>query len=168
MFARLFAKAAQLLANVPPPEGDNYDIPFLDGIVARAQGDGERERSSFFFSRSYPFGSKITRTAESLSAAEQSCSDGCWTWPQRGRLARRPTGCSACSRVPRCGGWTSIYTTTLAKVYVWSGEHDAALGQLAAIVKLPQGPSYGELRFDPAWDEIRDRAAIRKDYVSGS
>jgi hypothetical protein len=47
------------------------------------------------------------------------------------------------------------YATTLAKVYVWSGENDAALGELAAVVRLPRGPSYGELRFDPVWDEIR-------------
>jgi len=55
-----------------------------------------------------------------------------------------------------------VYATALAKVYVWSGEYDAALGQLEAIVRLPQGPSYGELRFDPAWDEIRAKPRFEK------
>jgi hypothetical protein len=47
------------------------------------------------------------------------------------------------------------YQTMLALVYAWTGEHDAALTQLEKIVRLPRGPDYGELRFNPWWDEIR-------------
>jgi hypothetical protein len=48
------------------------------------------------------------------------------------------------------------YRLVLAQVYVWTGHIDDACAELARIVKLPQGPSYGELRFNPAWDEIRN------------
>jgi len=48
-----------------------------------------------------------------------------------------------------------FYETMLALVYAWTGEHDAALTQLEQIVRLPRGPDYGELRFDPLLDEIR-------------
>ena len=53
----------------------------------------------------------------------------------------------------------------LAIVYMWSGERDAALQQLAEVVKLPAsssplppcpGLSAGELKLDPLWDELRN------------
>jgi TolB-like protein/class 3 adenylate cyclase len=43
----------------------------------------------------------------------------------------------------------------LALVYAWTGEREQALQQLERIAKIPTGPSYGELRFDPAWDDLR-------------
>jgi len=43
----------------------------------------------------------------------------------------------------------------LAQVYAWNGQPEEAFAELANIVRLPQGPSAGELRFNPAWDEIR-------------
>jgi len=39
----------------------------------------------------------------------------------------------------------------LGQVYAWTGEHDLALTELEKAARLPQGPSYGELRFNPAW-----------------
>jgi serine/threonine protein kinase/Tfp pilus assembly protein PilF len=56
--------------------------------------------------------------------------------------------------------------TFLAIVYMWSGERDAALQQLADVAKLPgpgpllvthcpAGLSAGELKLDPLWDELR-------------
>jgi len=50
----------------------------------------------------------------------------------------------------------TCYQTILALVYAWTGERGAALTQLEKIVRLPRGPDYGELRFNPWWDEIRD------------
>jgi hypothetical protein len=50
------------------------------------------------------------------------------------------------------------YQTMLALVYAWTGEHDAALTELEKTVRLPQGPSYGELRFNPFWDDLRTNA----------
>jgi serine/threonine protein kinase/tetratricopeptide (TPR) repeat protein len=54
----------------------------------------------------------------------------------------------------------------LAIVYMWSGERDAALQQLAAVAKLQAmqivqlpaavGLSAGELKLNPIWDELRD------------
>jgi hypothetical protein len=54
----------------------------------------------------------------------------------------------------------------VAIVYMWSGERDAALQQLAEVAKLPAmqtalfpasiGLSSGELKLDPIWDELRN------------
>src|SRR5262249_53563907 len=52
-----------------------------------------------------------------------------------------------------------------AIAYMWSGERDAALQQLAEVVKLPAwssplplcpGFSAGELKLNPIWDELRN------------
>src|SRR5262249_10781809 len=70
----------------------------------------------------------------------------------------------------RDAGLAPDVATYLAIVYMWSGERDAALHQLAEVVKLPAsslipassspfpvspGLSAGELKLDPLWDELR-------------
>jgi hypothetical protein len=43
----------------------------------------------------------------------------------------------------------------LTLVYAWTGERDRALEQLEIVTKIPAGPSYGDLRFNPYWYELR-------------
>jgi tetratricopeptide (TPR) repeat protein len=43
----------------------------------------------------------------------------------------------------------------LAKAYAAAGDHDQALEQLEMLAKIPSDISYGELRFNPAWDPLR-------------
>jgi serine/threonine protein kinase/tetratricopeptide (TPR) repeat protein len=62
--------------------------------------------------------------------------------------------------------------TLLAIVYMWSGERDAALEQLAAVARLPAVPvalfpgavgvSAGELKLNPIWDELRNDPRFEK------
>ncbi|MGH8095205.1 MAG: TPR end-of-group domain-containing protein [Chthoniobacterales bacterium] len=48
-----------------------------------------------------------------------------------------------------------LYATMQAQIHAWLGDRDAAIEQLARLVKLPAGPSYGELKLDPSWDDLR-------------
>jgi TolB-like protein/predicted Ser/Thr protein kinase len=48
------------------------------------------------------------------------------------------------------------YVGRLAKAYALLGERDLALEQLSLVGKVPNGPTYGELKFDPVWDSLRD------------
>jgi TolB-like protein len=47
----------------------------------------------------------------------------------------------------------------LALVYAWTGERDLAVEQLEKVATLPGAmgtvPTYGDLRFNPCWDELR-------------
>ncbi len=43
----------------------------------------------------------------------------------------------------------------LAAVYAMTGDPESALNELAKIVILPGGPTYGDLRFNPGWDKLR-------------
>jgi predicted Zn-dependent protease len=46
---------------------------------------------------------------------------------------------------------------SLAMVYAWTGERDRALEQLEIVVKMPgDAPTYGDLRFNPCWDSLRN------------
>ena len=45
--------------------------------------------------------------------------------------------------------------TLLAITYMWTGEHDSALQELARVAKMPGGPTAGDLKLNPVWDEIR-------------
>ena len=51
--------------------------------------------------------------------------------------------------------WGPHLVATLAMVYAWTGERDCALEQLEIVAKIPAGPSYGDLRFNPCWDSLR-------------
>jgi hypothetical protein len=54
----------------------------------------------------------------------------------------------------------------LALVYAWTGERDLAIEQLESIAKIPGGPTYGELRFDPTWDSLRGHPRFEKIVAS--
>ena len=44
----------------------------------------------------------------------------------------------------------------LALVYAWTGERDRALEQLEIVASMPgSAPTYGDLRFNPCWDDLR-------------
>jgi serine/threonine protein kinase/tetratricopeptide (TPR) repeat protein len=49
--------------------------------------------------------------------------------------------------------------TNLALVYAWTGERDRALEQLEKVATIPGDahltPTYGDLRFNPCWDDLR-------------
>jgi tetratricopeptide (TPR) repeat protein len=48
------------------------------------------------------------------------------------------------------------WVANLALVYAWTGERDRALEQLEKVATLPGiAPTYGDLRFNPCWDDLR-------------
>jgi tetratricopeptide (TPR) repeat protein len=53
-----------------------------------------------------------------------------------------------------------VRVTALALVYAWTGERDRALEQLEKVATVPavlggSVPTYGDLRFNPCWDDLR-------------
>jgi hypothetical protein len=44
---------------------------------------------------------------------------------------------------------------SLAQVLAWTGDHEGAFEVLSRIVKVPFGPSYGDLKLSPMWDDLR-------------
>jgi len=44
----------------------------------------------------------------------------------------------------------------LATAYALLGDREEAIKQLSMIARVPAGPDYGNLKFDPVWDGLRD------------
>ena len=55
-----------------------------------------------------------------------------------------------------------VVLTRLAMAEAWLRENDAAIENLDYLTKIPGGPDYGQLKFDPAWDGLRDDARFVK------
>ncbi len=154
LFARHFGEASAILENAAAAEKESYTVPLLHGMLARAQHDGPGAPSFFQIARD-----RLTSTLRerpddpelisSLAVAEAALG----LTQEAVDHARRATELRAISHDAVDG---PTYRLVLAQVYVWTGHIDDACVELARIVKLPQGPSYGELRFNPAWDEIRN------------
>jgi hypothetical protein len=51
--------------------------------------------------------------------------------------------------------WGPLLVANLALVYAWTGERDRALEQLEIVATIPNGPTYGDLKFNPCWDSLR-------------
>jgi TolB-like protein/Flp pilus assembly protein TadD len=45
--------------------------------------------------------------------------------------------------------------SSLAMIHAWVGDVNSAIEQLAFLAKIPNGPPYGQLKYDPAWDAVR-------------
>jgi hypothetical protein len=43
----------------------------------------------------------------------------------------------------------------LAQIYAWAGEKDLAIEQLAAVERVPNDLSYGDLKLHPDWEPLR-------------
>jgi hypothetical protein len=128
-------------------------FPFFDGIVARAQHNAARARSSFQLLRDRVAIKLRQRPDDAELISNLSVGDaGLGLKENALREARRAIELCPLSRDAVDA---PSYQTMLALVYAWTGEHDAAPTQLEKIVRLPRGPDYGELRFNPWWDEIR-------------
>jgi tetratricopeptide (TPR) repeat protein len=160
------AAAARALANIPS-EGRGVQSFWLfphawgaEGLLAKLRQDAPGAHSAFMDARA---------EAEKLVAA-QPRNEG-----PLGVLALIDAelgdkekaireGRTACDMVPPAkdalDGVGLI--TNLATIYALTGEKDLALQQLEIVSKLPNGPSYGELRLDPEWDSLHGDPRFEK------
>jgi TolB-like protein/class 3 adenylate cyclase len=51
---------------------------------------------------------------------------------------------------------------TIATAYMWAGERESALRLLEQFAKVPYGPSAGDLKLNPVWDELRGDSRFKK------
>ncbi len=54
----------------------------------------------------------------------------------------------------------------LAQVYAWTGEPELAIEKLEMLAKMPCDISYGDLRFNPTWDSLRNQPRFEKIVAS--
>jgi TolB-like protein/class 3 adenylate cyclase/Tfp pilus assembly protein PilF len=136
--------------------GSSVPRSFFEGQIARAQNDAARMSAAFNIARD-AIGQKLRDDPDSgllhgllcvinagLGRRQESLSEG-----QRA-VELRPISKDAVDG--------PVALTRLAMAYAWLGENDAAIERLAYLAKIPSGPDYGQLKFDPAWASLHGDA----------
>jgi eukaryotic-like serine/threonine-protein kinase len=149
LYLRDYDAADRVIAAIPAKFADRWP----DGLVAVARGDKQKAQSIFLDARKRldarwgdkrkdaEYFARIARFDAGLGRKEEAI-----------REARHAVDLKPIAKDSLQGPQIA---TTLALVYAWTGERAHALEQLEIVAKIPAGPSYGDLRFNPCWDSLR-------------
>lgn len=175
---RQYAKATELLLslgeqarshNILPKGGDHgygHGTQYESlAIIARAQGQTDKARGYFETARA-GFDDWLGKNFEELSEYEAKA---------RGHIAMIDAALGQKEKGIEEGRYAvELWPMTrnariapqirvlLATTYTWAGDHAAALNELSQVVKLPYGPTAGELKLNPIWDDIRNDPPFAK------
>jgi eukaryotic-like serine/threonine-protein kinase len=137
-------------AEMPPPW--EY-VDLFEGSIARAQGDTEGAAQAFEKARAVLEAGLDKHPEEPALFANLA-------WAYAG-LGRKEEALRTIQRaVHLIPSWRDAmegpaYASMQAQIQAWLGDKDAAIEQLAKVLKQAGGPSYGELKLDPSWDVLR-------------
>jgi len=133
---------------------------FFDGQISRSLGDLVQANATFDVARD-KIEQKLRDDSDNgllhgilcvidagLGRREQALSEG------RRAVELRPVSKDAVDG--------PVALTRLAMAYTWLGEKDPVIEQLSLLAKIPGGPDYGQLKFDPAWDALRGDPRFEK------
>src|SRR6266540_5775646 len=138
-----------------PPES------WADGQVARARGDKQKALAVFAAARKRldaTWGDKPKD--ESYFEEAAGLDAGLGRKEEAIREARRAVDLMP---IAKDSYWGPGLVADLALVYAWTGERDRALEQLEIVATIPgMAPSYGDLRFNPCWDDLRGDKRFNK------
>ena len=150
IFARDLDRASALIATLP---AEKKYAGLWQGVVAKMRGEEEKARE--YYTGAVDHYQKIladrTDDLDVLSGLSLACA----------ALGRKQEAIREAKRAlqltPLVGNALDApaQMVVLAQVYAQVGEREASLQQLATAVKLPAGPDYGRLKFEPVWDELR-------------
>ncbi|MEY2544008.1 MAG: eukaryotic-like serine/threonine-protein kinase [Verrucomicrobiota bacterium] len=153
LYARDFAHASKVLSEAAPREKQSHNVPLLEAMIARAQGDPSRARSLFQIARDRILVKLGERPNDPSLFSDLSLADA--------GLGRKETAIEEATKaVELCPLWRdaidgATYQAMRGMVYAWIGDRNAAMAELEKVVKLPRGPHWGELRYSPLWDDLR-------------
>jgi TolB-like protein len=160
LYLRDYDAANQVIAATPAKFGDfAFDLDhgsenWAYGQVARARGDKQKALAAF---------------AAARKKLEATWADKPKDGPYLSRLARLDAGLGRKEEAIREGQHAvelqpitkdslngPTWVANLALVYAWTGERDRTLEQLEKVATIPGlCPTYGDLRFNPCWDDLR-------------
>jgi len=135
------------------------------GIVRRAQGKPELARSAFEIAKAKFIAWQTKRSTENTLDYQAVCDAGLGNKEAALRQVRQLQELSSKSSDPgefiSAARWGAV-------VYAWCGDRETALGQLEAIVHLPQSLDPGDLKLNPQWDELRQEPRFQKLILEAS
>jgi TolB-like protein/predicted Zn-dependent protease len=157
LYLRDYDTADRVIAATPAKFADfafdSHPSGWAEGLVARARGDKQKALAAFAAARkkldawwddkpkdgSYP--ADLARLDAGLGRKEDAI-----------REAQHAIDLQPIAKDSLNG---PTWLANLALVYAWTGERDRALEQLETVATIPNGPTYGDLRFNPCWDDLR-------------
>jgi TolB-like protein len=138
--------------------GDVFDgqppQSWADGQIARARGDKEKALAVFAAARKNvdaTWGNKPKDAAYFALLARLDAG-----LERKEEAIREALRAFDLMRIAKDSVNGPTWVADLALVYAWTGERDRALEQLEIVATIPAGPSYGDLRFNPCWDSLRN------------
>jgi len=159
LYLRDYDAASRVLAAMPAKFAD-FMFPggqppesWADGQVARARGDTQKALAAFSTARKKLDARWETQVKDDRYFVQIAAIDaGLGRKEEAIREARHAVDLRPIAKDSLQG---PPIATNLALVYAWTGERYRALEQLEMVAKIPAGPTYGDLRFNPCWDDLR-------------
>jgi TolB-like protein/Flp pilus assembly protein TadD len=146
----------------PVDENFAYFVPrsFGEGLIARFQGDNQNANTEFSQARTrlqqnvaeHPDDSSSLSNLGLVEAFLGDKEDAIRKGKQAVEMS--PSSENTC--------FGSFLRLNLAAIYAWSAEPDNAINVLAGMIGKPIAPRYGELKFSPIWDPLRDHPSFQK------
>ncbi|MEY2577241.1 MAG: hypothetical protein QOI49_65 [Verrucomicrobiota bacterium] len=126
---------------------------YWQGIIARASGDGRKATEAFTRARAAIEGQLAKQPDDPLLLATLGLIDaGLGRKEDALREGRRAVELRPLTEDAVDGATVLV---SLATIYAWLGDVKSSLDQLDFLVRIPNGLSFGQLKYDPAWDGVR-------------
>lgn len=145
-------------------EGFAFPKAWFEALIARARGDVSAEKAALVRARE-----AVAKTVqEQPEYAQALCILGMIDAGLGNRADAIREGQKASQLLPvsRESINGSVLMQYLAVIYTWTGERELAFQQLAAAARIPSPLTYGELRLNPWWDQLRDDPRFEKVVAS--
>jgi len=159
LFERDADEASRVLAAYKKDElvgGGGIPLPvsYWHGMIARAKGDNPRATDAFTRARAAIEVQLANQPNDALLLATLGLIDA--------GLGRREEALQEGKHAVELRPLTedalvgSTVLSYLAMIYAWVGDVHSALDQLEFLARIPSELSYGFLKYDPAWDAVRN------------
>jgi tetratricopeptide (TPR) repeat protein len=157
LYLRDYDAANRIITATPAKWADfAFDGPssWAEGQIARARGDKQKALAAFAVARKKADALHGDKPEDAPHLADVARLDaGLGRKEDAIREARRVVELQPITKDSLNG---PTWVANLALVYAWTGERDRSLEQLDKVAMLPGlGPTYGDLRFNPCWDDLR-------------
>ena len=160
LYQRQYAEALRLFVAAREDTSSQLANAVMEGETQRWLGDEEKSRLAFERARDLGLESLHSRPNDPIISGELAKAYAGLHQKRRSvSLAKHMVELVPISQ-DSVDGANCI--GSLAEVYALIGDPAAAINELAKVVGVPNGPPYGDLRFNPVWDELRKDPRFEK------
>jgi TolB-like protein/Tfp pilus assembly protein PilF len=159
LFERDTGEASRVLAAYKKDElvggfGKPLPVSYWQGLIARAKGDNPTATEAFTRTRAAIAAQLANQPNDALLLVTLGLIDaGLGRKEEALREGKHAVELRPLTEDALDGSTVLSY---LAMIYAWVGEANSALDQLEFVARIPSGLTYGALKYDPAWDAVRD------------